>query len=212
MDQLRPLALFALLLGCGGSSRSTNLRPTCGQVQPCGGDVVGDWTIGASCQMGLHFDFSFCPNPTIDPSGLATTGTFSLTADFMYTAATNAAGSFDIDFPASCVPSGMTCADLTATVQGMVAPNLGPGLQSVSCAGTTACVCTVFPIPSVTNESGTYTVSGNAITTTAASGTSITTFDYCVQGNTLHLVTLDPSMAGPGGQPAVVYDVVAERP
>jgi hypothetical protein len=212
MRPLRRLVLLTLLPACGGSSRPANLGPTCGQVQPCGGDVVGDWTIATSCQSGLQFAFSFCPDPTINPTGLATTGTFSLRADLTYTVATTAAGSLEIDFPASCIASGSSCADLTPSVQSALATMLGPGLQSVTCSGTAACACTVFPVPSVTDGSGSYALSGSTVTTTPADGSAPMTFDFCAQGQTLHLMTLNPSMIGPGGQPAIVYDIVAQKP
>ena len=206
-----PLAL-APLLACGGASRPANLGATCGQVQPCGGDLTGDWTIAASCQMGLHFAFSSCPNPTINPSGLATTGTFSFHPDLTYTVATTSAGSLEIDFPATCIASRTTCADLTPSVESALSTMLGPGLQSVTCSGTAACACTVYPTPSVTNGSGSYALAGTTITNMPADGSAPSTFDYCVVDKVLHLVTVDPNMIGPTGLPAIVYDVVAERP
>jgi hypothetical protein len=35
---------------------------------------------------------------------------------------------------------------------------------------------------------------------------------YCVQGSTLHLITVDPSMStGPGGQATIVKDIVGQK-
>jgi hypothetical protein len=211
--RLLPLLALGLrlLVACGGSP--TSPAATCGKVSPCGGDVVGDWTIVASCQTGIQFDFAFCPQYTIDASGLATTGTFSLKEDQSYTVATTAGGSFEVDFPSSCVAAGTTCADLTPAVQTVLEQMLGPALQSVTCAGDAACACTVLPVPSDNNGSGTYVLSGTAFIATPADGTPLVSYDYCSQRNTLHLETLDPTMStGPGGQPAIVYDIVAERP
>jgi hypothetical protein len=198
------LLLAALGPGCGGGAPpAPTLASTCGKVDPCGGDPTGDWTIATSCQMGLKFDFTVCADAyTIDASGLATTGTFSMNADKTYSVATSSGGSFAVTFPASCL-AGQTCADILPSVQSVLAQEVGPGLGSVTCAGSGACVCTVFPNQTSTNESGNWAASGTSLTTMATGSTTATTFGYCVDGKTMHLMMLDPG---------IVYDIIAQRP
>jgi hypothetical protein len=60
----------------------------------------------------------------------------------------------------------------------------GPALQSVTCTGAAGCACTVLPVPSDNNGSGTYVLSGTAFIATPADGTPLVAYDYCTQGNT----------------------------
>jgi hypothetical protein len=209
---LLSLALAPPLLACGGTSGNrVGAGANCGTVQPCGGDVVGNWTIVDSCQLGIHFDFDFCADETVDATGLATTGTFSMNADLSYGVSTRAGGSFQVQFPASCVTGG-SCAELASTVASALVPMLGTGLQGVSCAGAGACVCTAVVVSSTNDEAGTYAVMGTFFNAMPAGDTTFVAHDYCVEGDTMHLVSLDPGGAtGPDGRPAIIYDVVSRR-
>lgn len=68
------------------------------------------------------------------------------------------------------------------------------------------CACTMdYTTPMTANSSGTYATAGTVITVTDADGTT-TDASYCVQGNTLHLVGVDPTTG------AIIDDLVATRP
>jgi len=57
--------MTALLGGCGGSSGDGG--GSCGKVPPCGGSLVGTWTITSSCESVSNFtDGTECPGATID--------------------------------------------------------------------------------------------------------------------------------------------------
>jgi hypothetical protein len=62
------------------------------------------------------------------------------------------------------------------------------------------------------NEAGTYTTSGNMLTTSPTGGASLSK-SYCVQGSTtLHFMTLDRTTnTGPGGQATITADIVARK-
>jgi hypothetical protein len=117
---------------------------------------------------------------------------------------------FNWNVPTSCL-GGMTCAALNAAIQASQQQNPDPAIQSITCVGTGTCVCRFVGTPQTENETGTYTTSGTAITTTASGGT-VDSGDYCVQGDTIHIVTVDRTMnTGPMGQATILSDVTATR-
>ncbi|SRR6266540_1783114 len=199
---------IGLASGCGSSSGAP---PSCGQVQPCGGDVVGNWRMLGAClnsaALQESLETAVCPGVTISVSNLQLTGTLSLNADQSYTA-----GSVIETFtmvetvPSSCL-AGMTCADLDASLNADVPPE---GVESASCSGTSSCTCRLNFRVSAMGESGTYTAAGTTLTTTDAAG-SVDTSQYCVQGNLLHVVTLSTTMTTPMGMARIDSDLVAQK-
>ncbi|HYP88188.1 MAG TPA: hypothetical protein VEQ59_08540, partial [Polyangiaceae bacterium] len=72
------------------------------------------------------------------------------------------------------------------------------GFSSVSCTGSSDCVCNLLLTPTTTNETGTYATSGGVITQTKAGGTPDDA-PYCVQGKTLTLSPNDADMTTTSG-------------
>ena len=198
-------------LGCGSSSGSAG---SCGQVEPCGGDVVGNWKFTGSCvnrmtvMDAVASDFSFCPTFTIGAVNLSTTGTATFGADMSYSVNATQSGSESFNLPASCL-SGVSCAALSTAIQAAVGP--GTGVDSASCTGSGGCTCTMVLTPTATSETGTYATSGNTLTTTASDGT-VSGQDYCVKGTSMHLVEVDTTMnMGPMGQATINSDIVLQK-
>src|SRR3954464_2652712 len=74
-------ALGLTMLSCGGGSGS------CGKVQPCGGNVVGTYSVGAACvdRAALNMEIGMdCPGATATISGINVSGSGSFNADMTY--------------------------------------------------------------------------------------------------------------------------------
>jgi hypothetical protein len=59
-------------------------------------------------------------------------------------------------------------------------------------------------------ESGTYTAADTTLTMTDTTG-SVSTSQYCVQTNLLHVVTLSTTMMTPMGMARIDNDLVAQK-
>src|SRR5215471_16202508 len=121
--------------GAGGAG-------SCSSVTPCGGDVVGTWTVTSSClkvtgnvdvmQFGLG-----CTSVSVTGS-LQVTGTWTAKSDGTFTDATTTAGTEQITLAASCLQvSGTTttCDRIGGLLQGV-------GYASVTCTDATGGGCT----------------------------------------------------------------------
>jgi hypothetical protein len=177
--------------GCGGDGGQTG---SCGQVPPCGGDIIGSWTAAGSCFDSDNFLayvlVTFepgCPagtSPTLTSSNANRALSASFAADGTYSGSQTWSGAIDFDVPATCL-GGATCDDLDVAVGRMVDP--ANGVVAATCTGTTTCACSVTE-GGTASESGTYTTSGSTLETTSAAGVNDT--PYCVSGGLLHLVSL----------------------
>jgi hypothetical protein len=186
------------VVGCGGDDGNG-----CGRVSPCGGDAVGSWSPVATCEktpkMGAAASFTIramnttCPIQSLHNVQEAVSGSLLLGSDATYALSTDLSGSVDVLVPASCLSSS-SCAMVSANLQAEIAAGLHPSVVSGSCSGSPDCVChEVFSLPQA--EQGTYATSGNFLTFAATDGTT-TTSQYCVRGNTLHLVNLGEPTVG----------------
>jgi hypothetical protein len=185
------LLLAASTASCGGGSGGS-----CG-VQPCGGDVAGNWRATSACADQASLDAAFmgaiadCPSATLTNVHYAPSGTLMFGSSMSYTADITMGISFTMNMPASCL-QGQTCADANTALQSIVGTD---GITSVSCSGSGSCTCAIVGTLDVENSAGTYATAGTTLTLTAASGGNGDSGPYCVQGSTLHLVTVDMSMA-----------------
>jgi hypothetical protein len=195
------LALSALLSACEGG--------TCGKVLPCGGNVVGDWVIGGSCYDPTTLAVSGCPGYRVRSSGIKIRGSFSYGADQLYTRTLRYSGTQDIEIPVTCLSAGAqptTCEQLDAQLQTAIATSNSP-IGSAGCASSAGmCHCNVGYRDEPLVESGNYTV----FTTTIyhSGSTSGVGGSYCVQGDVMHLVTIDSTVAG---MMTISSDIVAHR-
>jgi len=180
---------MVFLSACGSSGSGT-----CGQVAPCGGDIVGDWTIVDAC---LSFNGAaplgdFCPTATVDAAGIDPSGMVSYRPDLTYSATITLSGTIALTIPTSCLTIQgvtLTCAQLDQAAKQALIDNPDPSIQSISCAGSSACVCTVQMTPQTSMGSGTYTTSGTLLIENGGAGSN-----YCVQGSELHVISTSMSM------------------
>jgi len=180
--------------------------------------VVGDWKVGSGCldratvMSALPGVLSaICPSATLEDVAVQTSGSLSFSVDLTYAVSLTLGASLKVNIPSSCL-SGLTCGLANAAVQLALLQKPEPDIRSVTCTGTDGCVCTVVLQPKVTDETGSYALSGTAVTLTNSSTATTRTGDYCVQGEELHLTTLDRSMTtGPMGQATITEDIVATR-
>jgi hypothetical protein len=172
--------------GEGGSGGGAS----CENVPPCGGNVVGAWTVTASCLAVLgEVDLSpigigcrFAPVS----GALGVTGTWTATSDGKYLDDTTTTGDELIVMQPSCFAYSGTvvhCKDLDTVVT-----QLGYALASCTDAGDGGCSCAVtvnqrgkmglvsFEAPT----SGNYTTSGNVVTLDGEAE-----YTYCVSGDTM---------------------------
>lgn len=188
--------------GTGGSSSGAGGAASCSSVSPCGGSVVGAWTVGSSClRLGGNLDISTagldpsnCKNVTIAGS-LSVSGTWTANSNGTYTDATTTTGNAQIQLPAGCLNISGT----TTTCVRIAGPLGGLGFASVSCTdaagGGCTCAATVQQMGAIgwltsdPQASGNYATSGNTLT-----ADSTKTYAYCVAGNTL---TVTPQSVSP---------------
>jgi Fe-S-cluster-containing hydrogenase component 2 len=85
---------------------------------------------------------------------------------------------------------GQSCALLNTALQARSGTD---GVTAASCSGSSSCTCTVTGVQTEA-ETGTYTTAGTEMTLTDSAG-STDGGPYCVQGSTLHLLTVDTTMA-----------------
>lgn len=209
------------LMSCGGSSAGGspdgggadggNSNASCGTVRPCGGNIVGTWKFAASCivdQSILGLDATqICDTATINAEDSAITGMATFKADMTYSVNLTSTPKFKLVVPNDCL-QGAACADIQAAITGDPTSDI----QSASCSTQgSACVCNVVSQSMTQTETGTYTTSGSTLT----SGPSADQQDdtpYCVQGNQLHVISVDMSTSmGAMGKVKITADIVGTK-
>jgi hypothetical protein len=189
---------LAPLLGCEGGVRGE----LCGHTQPCGGDVVGSWTVTHSCLdsgvavAGVESVLGgSCKVLTVDSVRADEEGTITFAADLTFTASVSASGSVIVRLPPSCV-AGLTCTQVGTAF-------MTQGLSEGGCTGSSSCICPIPRQPLTIPETGTYLAEGTTLTFRLPSDTTITR-QYCVTGPTMHLVVVST-----GGE--IIDDVMLTR-
>jgi hypothetical protein len=190
-------------MGCGGSSTGGS----CGQVESCGGDVIGSWSIVQSCGVNdafvvpeQEFFAGFCvaSNPAVvfDPGTTTWVGSWSFSSAMSFTQSL-----LITEHQSFVCQDGETCSALEAQIQAAQATS---PIQSGSCTAVGGgCRCTVV-WSALSQQEGTYTSAGTRLLLTVP-GSSATDFNYCVQGNTMHWIAQD------NPPPTANAEVVAER-
>jgi hypothetical protein len=168
---------MALVAACGGSSRSDNGGNStgCGGA-PCGGDVVGKWTLVSDCSPNPYWMFvAPCVEPNVyEHAGVTVTGTTEYRTDGTYSESITMSGTAHLTYPAACVT--VTC--------DQIAQFYTSGAATYSCAAGAAggCVCTVQMVGQTTSRAGTYSTSGSVLTKQDTAISSPARADFCVQG------------------------------
>jgi hypothetical protein len=236
-------ALVALVIGCGGGGGAAGIcRPgqrcasdagadggppspdsastlACGAVQPCGGDVVGDWTFVEECDSPADLasiqanfadsvDSTWCAVAKLVGIEPQASGSLQFDAAGDYSLDLTFGGYFDINYPATCLV-GFNCDDLTTELQSEIDAGVFiiATASSISCSGTTSCRCRAG-VSATQSQTGTYSVSGNVVTFDATTG-AVLEKSFCVAGNTLHVLG---TSTGSSGQTSIDSDVVAVKP
>ena len=162
------LGLALAVAGCGGGSGGS---ASCSEVfDPCGGDVIGEWTLVGACTGAISNPLeASCPTAEFT-ADLTASGTAVLRTDGTYSTDIAIGGQVFSEIPASCVEP-QTCTDLSDPT------------ENRSCEGTDQCHCTTELDDSTDSGSGTYLTSGTTLTLLGTSGAS----EYCVAGDTMRV-------------------------
>ena len=195
--------------GTGGGSGGTGGGSTaCGTVEPCGGNPVGTWSFTSECvdlgELALVVQQQFyCADATVTSAQATISGSATFSSDLSYSIVQNISSTVSLVIPISCT-SGLSCSDYGIYMSATMGTPL-------SCSGTTSCMCTQSQATTSSTDTGTYTLSGSNLNITSSAG-GAGTIGYCVQGTTIHLITVDGTMhTGPGGQATIVKDTVAQK-
>lgn len=180
LASLMCMGAMTILSGCGSSGGGTSS----GGDTTCGGAIAGNWTITSS---SITIDVptivaladQTCTGATGTGSGITLTGSAMYGTDMTYTEMSTLAGTLTVALPASCVPTGMSCAD----VSGML---MGDTFQAATCAAATSgCTCMLTFSPTPLTDGGMYTTSAGVLSETSTGATTADTVDYCVKTTTL---------------------------
>lgn len=166
-------------------------------ITPCGGDVVGTWSLGSLCGFGAleQLPVAGCTG-TSDTTDLQVSGTVTYDATGAYSSVLTLHGPIHFAFPDSCIGDGSSasCEQLTQSI----AP-LTQGEESVyesfTCSGGDTCECVGQLRSTTLSDTGTYVVSESGLMMTDNSGETVSA-KYCVTGSTL--VVQDASAEGSG--------------
>ena len=150
---------------------------------------------------------SWCVGQTLVGIEPHASGSLVFDADGSYALALVFDGSFDLNYPATCL-AGLGCDDATVGFQSQIDDGSFPlrNVSSISCAGTSGCLCHAT-VDAPQYEAGTYSISGSVLTLTATNGAAIDK-SYCVDGNALHILK---TSTGSMGQTAIESDLVAMK-
>ena len=205
---------LSFVVACGGNTEGGG--GSCGKVQPCGGNLVGTWDITATCidtkavSDGLLSQLTAltgCGELSLESSHADQTGTATFNADMTFTSTRTATYDATIAVPKSCITQGgftLTCGQ----VNQLIAQFAGAQVGTVDCKDATGgCSCKLTTPSQTQTDAGNYSVSGTKITSGSASASG----DYCVQGNELHIIALDPMSPDSNGHARILTDVVGKK-
>jgi hypothetical protein len=185
--------------GPGGAS--------CSSVTPCGGDVVGTWTVTSSClNVSGQLDMSplglGCASAAVTGS-LKVTGTWTARSDGTYSDNTTTTGDEVFSLPASCLNISGT----TITCEGLASVFPILGYDSVSCTSATSGGCTCPATVKQTGWAGVVTFDASTSGKYATAGNVVTLdgeakYSYCVSGSQM---TWTPQSTSPTTTGTVVF-------
>lgn len=181
------LTILTLLAACGGGTKATT-GAACDEVAPCGGSVVGDWTIQAICETSAVFTGGAdCAAATVDGSMRSVSGSLAFNDDATYTVSSSESGSLKFRVPLPCAPAA-TCDELAS----LIGPFPPKGMTTCATADGN-CDCTLtFNEPLALDDNGTYVTLGDALSLTSSTNAAPFADRYCVQDNTLNLMFTYP--------------------
>jgi hypothetical protein len=179
----------------GAGSEAT---ASCSDVAPCGGNVIGSWTVASSClSVSGSLDVSGfglgCTTVSVTGS-LQVSGTWQANADGTYADNTSTSGTEQITVAAECLNVSGT----TTTCDRIGGPLQGLGFASINCSSAASggcnCEATVQQSGGIglasadPQKSGNFSSSGNLVTLDSSD------YSYCVSGNQM---SWSPQSASP---------------
>lgn len=170
----------------GGSTGGSDA--TCGEAA-CGGDVVGTWQVDELCgwpSFQESFQDADCTGSSVELLDLAMNGTFTYRPAGTYTASLKVTGSFQLNYPSSCLQGG-TCAQFDAELQDALVADPESGIRAVSCKGSKTCECVADLRPNTTDDTGTYETNGHVLTMTSDEDGKPSKVNYCASGKTMYM-------------------------
>src|SRR5579871_6371193 len=121
MKLARGTAVIALVsaLAAGGACGGGGPSDACGEVAPCGGDLVGTWTLTSTCSRRPALPAKLCDGATLAHSSFDVTGAVTFGADHSFGLSATESGAIEMSVPASCLGGGdptAACTQLTPAV------------------------------------------------------------------------------------------------
>lgn len=191
--------------GAGGS-KVVSVECTTSNVEPCGGDLAGEWNVAASClelQGDMDVSITSLGCLTVPVAGmLEVSGSFSVAADGTYVDSTQTTGAVEFPVAQSCLTVSsvvVECADLGTLFEAM-------GWATAQCADVAgACTCNLTADQSAglgavvlfTEPEGTLKTGADTFTMATE------VYSYCAEGDVL---TVTPQMSGLVGQMILLRD------
>jgi hypothetical protein len=192
----------------GGSENEATA--SCSDVAPCGGSVIGSWTVASAClSVSGSLDVSGfglgCATVSVTGS-LQVSGSWQANADGTYSDGTTTSGSEQITVPAECLNVSGT----TTTCDRIGGPLQGLGFASMECSaapgGGCSCEATVQQSGGIgrasadPQKSGNFSSSGSVVTLDSSD------YSYCVSGNQM---TWSPQSSSPISKGSIVLQAAS---
>ncbi|HVZ37385.1 MAG TPA: arabinofuranosidase catalytic domain-containing protein, partial [Polyangiaceae bacterium] len=192
--------------GAGPTASANDSSGSCSDVSACGGNLVGTWSVAASC-LNVNGDLQVggfglgCASVTVTGS-LQVSGTWTANADGTYADNTMTSGTEQITVAAACLNVSGT----TTTCDRIGGPLQGIGYASVNCTAASSGGCTCEATVQQTGglglassdpqTSGNYSTSGNVVSIDDAQQS------YCVAGNQM---TWTPQSTSPFTKGSITF-------
>lgn len=162
-----------------GNGAAAGSGSTCPAFTPCGGSLVGDWTVEHVC-LSISTTKALtqaCSGASFTVSPLTATGTVSFKADNTMTSSALISFQESLHYPAICFTEAQCM--LVATQL-----SAATGVSEAQCGydAVTGCSCTLTS-SQATMGSGTYAVQGTNVTMTNAATGRTEVDSFCVSGN-----------------------------
>lgn len=176
----------------GGAVNTSGPDAECASFKPCGGSLIGEWTIRDSCYQegGPPLKVQECmlappPGPRYE------TGTFRFREESFSMHLVGSA-SWSPTYSESCLSQmKATCAEINTRLS-----QDGYGFSGTCTpASSGGCSCSITEHLTA-NDSGTYAVSGSTLRTADSATSFERTWEYCVQGDTLRIRHTDTGTSG----------------
>ncbi len=185
--------------GAAGAGGTAVIPTDCTYVTPCGGNVVGSWSVESSClELTGNMDVSLLSLDcaAVPVTGyLQTSGTFVANANGTYSDNTTTTGAATF----SLAPSCLSVSSVVVPCDRLGALFMAAGWSSATCAetdGQCSCAATVVQqgglgqVLPYTEPTGSYLTDGTTLTASNA------TYTYCVAGDTLSLTPQMSALRG----------------